>query len=78
MRHLGRTDLLVVLGVAVLLWLGRYLLPDMQTPVSAQHSDSLWRGAKHMWNLPRRLLFWALIGFLALLAVTWALQPTPK
>jgi hypothetical protein len=78
MRHLGIADLLVVLGVTGLLWLGRYLLPDMQSPVSAQHTDSLGRGARHMWNLPRRPLFWVLVGFLALLAVTWALQPTPK
>jgi predicted MFS family arabinose efflux permease len=71
MRHLGIADLLVVLGVAVLLWLGRYLLPE-------QNPDSLGHDARQIWTLPRRPLFWALVGLVALLAVTWVLQPTPK
>ena len=68
MRHLGIADLLVVVGVTALLWLGRYLLPDMQSPVSAQDPESLGRGARQMWNLPLRPLFWVVVGLLALVA----------
>jgi predicted MFS family arabinose efflux permease len=61
MRQLGIVDLLVVLGVTVLLWLGRYLLPE-------QEPNSLGRDARQVWMLPRRPLFWAVVGLLALVA----------
>jgi hypothetical protein len=77
MRQLGIADLFVVLGVAVLLWLGRTLLPEMQSPARV-HPEPLGRGARQMWTLPRRPLFWVLVGLLALLAVTWVVQLTPK
>jgi hypothetical protein len=68
MRQLGIADLLVVLGVAVLLWLGRYLLPDMQSPATAQNPESWGRGARQMWDLPRRPAFWVMVGLLAVAA----------
>ena len=68
MRHLGIADLIVVLAVTALLWLGRFLLPDMQSSASAQHADSFARGARQMWNLPQRPLFWVLVGSVALVA----------
>jgi hypothetical protein len=67
MRQLGIADLLAVFGVTVVLWLVRYLLPDL-----AHHPEALGRDAQRLWNLPRRPLFWVLVGLMALLGVAIA------
>ena len=77
MRQLGIADLLVILGVAVLLWLGRSLLPDMQSPARV-YPEPLRRDARQIWTLPRRPLFWVLVGVLTLLAVTLAVQSSSE
>ena len=67
MRQLSSADLIVVLGVAVLLWLGRSFLPDMPSPARV-HPERPARDTRQKWDLARHPLFWVLVGLLALLA----------
>ena len=69
MRQLSGANLLVVLGVAVLLWLGRTLLPEMPSPARV-HPEPPERNARQIWDLPRRPAFWVILGLLALVAVS--------